>query len=260
MRHLLGVAGRELLVQLAGAECLLAFDFDGTLAPIVARRDDARMRASTLRLFERVSARYPVAVISGRGRDDVISRLGDADVRWVVGNHGLEPGGDMRAFERVMARACPALTSALADVRGVDVEDKRYSLAIHYRSARNKRAAREAIARAVGSLPDPMRLIAGKLVVNVVPANAPDKGDALLALRARARADVALYLGDDVTDEDVFVIDEPGSLVSVRVGRSVRSAAPYFLRDQREIDVLLGLLAKARPTTRASAASREAAR
>lgn len=255
MKHLLSRAGRELVEQLASAHCLLAFDFDGTLAPIVADRDAARMRAPTARLFERVAARYPVAVISGRARADVSARLGDADVPWVVGNHGLEPGGDMPRFERMITRTLPLLEALLADVRGVDVEDKRYSLAVHYRSARNKRDARAAIAAAVERLPDPMRVIAGKLVVNVVPARAPDKGDALLALRAEARADVALYLGDDVTDEDVFVLDEPGALVSVRIGRSVRSAAPYYLRDQKEMDVLLELLARARPERRARLAS-----
>jgi trehalose 6-phosphate phosphatase len=91
-----------------------------------------------------------------------------------------------------------------------------------------------------------MRVVAGKLVVNVVPERAPHKGDALLALREKERP-TAIYVGDDVTDEDVFVLDEPGALVSARIGRSVRSAAPYYLRDQREMDTLLEVLARARP-------------
>lgn len=249
MRHLLTRDGRELLSQIASTDVLLAFDFDGTLAPIVARPSDARMRASTARLFARVADAYPVAVISGRARDDVSARLGDARVRYVVGNHGLEPGGDMRSFERIIARVRPRLEESLRASRGVVVEDKRYSVAIHYRQARNKREARAAIRTALEALPDRMRLVAGKLVVNLVPEHAPNKGDALLALRTRERAAVAVYVGDDVTDEDVFVIDEPGALVSARVGRSVRSAAPYYLRDQREMDALLEVLARARART-----------
>jgi trehalose 6-phosphate phosphatase len=247
MRHLLSRDGRELLAQLASTHVLLAFDFDGTLAPIVSDREGARMRASTARLFARVAAAYPVAVISGRARADVTARLGEAPVRHVVGNHGLEPGGDMKAFERIVARVRPALEASLGGVRGVEVEDKRYSVAIHYRHARGKREARAAIREAVEALPDRMRLVAGKLVVNLVPERAPNKGDALLALREKERADVAIYVGDDVTDEDVFVLDEPGALVSARIGRSVRSAAPYYLRDQREMDTLLEVLARARP-------------
>ena len=49
----------------------------------------------------------------------------------------------------------------------------------------------------------------GKLVVNVVPARALNKGDALIGLRTNERADTALYVGDDITDEDVFELDQP---------------------------------------------------
>jgi trehalose 6-phosphate phosphatase len=246
MKHLLAGPGRQLLAQLAYSNVLLAFDFDGTLAPIVADRGEARMRARTASLLTEVARAYPCAVISGRARRDVEGRLGGAAVRHVVGNHGLEPGGDMRAFDRVMRRARPALEAALAGLQGVEVEDKRYSLAVHYRHARSRALARRAIAAAVEALPDRMRMVAGKLVVNVLPASAPNKGDALLELRARLGADVAFYVGDDVTDEDVFVLDEPGRLLSARVGRSARTSAVYYLRDQREMDVLLGLLSTLR--------------
>lgn len=250
MRHLVGAEGRMLLAQLTSTKLLLAFDFDGTLAPIVADRDEARMRARTAALLDELVVRYPVAVISGRAKSDVTRRLGRTRLRHVIGNHGLEPGGDMRVFARVMRRCLPLLKAGLAGVAGVEVEDKRYSLAVHYRHCRNKGAARAHIAATLARLPDAMRVIAGKLVVNIVPASAPNKGDALLALRERERADVALYVGDDVTDEDVFVLDEPGVVVSARVGRSVRSAAAYYLRDQREIDLLLAALVHLRPRAR----------
>lgn len=246
MIHLLGAQGRELLAQLASTRVLLAFDFDGTLAPIVPDRESARMRVRTAELLGELVRRYPVAAISGRAKSDVLRRLGGARLRHVVGNHGLEPGGDVRASARIMRRCLPLLTAGLAGVAGVEVEDKRYSLAVHYRHARSKTAARARIAATIAGLPDPMRVIAGKLVVNLVPASAPNKGDALLALREKERADVALYVGDDVTDEDVFVLDEPGVVVSARVGRSTRSAAPYFLRDQREMDLLLAALVQLR--------------
>ncbi len=79
-------------------------------------------------------------------------------------------------------------------------------------------------------------------MLNLLPAGAPDKGVALTRLRARERATVALYVGDDVTDEDVFRLGQPGRLLSVRVGRSRRSAASHYLRDQAEIDDLLARL------------------
>jgi trehalose 6-phosphate phosphatase len=242
MKALLSRENRVLLDQLAWSNVLLAFDFDGTLAPIVANRHQAAMRTRTARLFSTVCERYPSAVISGRAKADVARRLSGAKVRYLIGNHGLEPGTRLGTFERQVVQAHPALETALEGVAGIDIENKRYSLAVHYRRAREKPKAREAIRRAVAGLPVPMRVIPGKLVINVVPEAAPSKGDALVALRDRTEADIAMYVGDDVTDEDVFRLDQPGRLFTVRVGRSRTSAARYYLRQQQEIDTLLAHL------------------
>jgi trehalose 6-phosphate phosphatase len=248
MKWLLARSQHELLEQIAWSRVLLAFDFDGTLAPIVAVPSTARMRARTQRLLTQLCARYPCAVISGRARADVAARLGAASVAHVVGNHGLEPGPSLHRAARAMARAHAALATALDGVPGVVIEDKRYTLAVHYRLARRPSVARATIARAVATLADPVRLVPGKRVVNVVPLGAPDKGDAVLRLRRAERAAMVLYVGDDATDEDVFRLDQPGRLVAVRVGRSFSSSADYFLRDQGEMDALLSHLVALRAT------------
>ncbi|MEO5822647.1 MAG: trehalose-phosphatase [Vicinamibacteraceae bacterium] len=260
MKALLSRENRVLLDQLAWSNVLLAFDFDGTLAPIVANRHQAAMRARTAKLFATVCERYPSAVISGRAKADVARRLSGAKVRYLIGNHGLEPGTRLGTFERQVVKAHPLLEAALETVQGVDIENKRYSLAVHYRRAREKPKAREAIRRAVAGLPVAMRVIPGKLVVNVVPEAAPSKGDALVALRDRTEADIALYVGDDVTDEDVFRLDQPGRLFTVRVGRSRTSAARYYLRKQQEIDVLLEHLIALRVDTLVGRTRRRGAR
>lgn len=246
MRYLLSRQNVGVLSQMAWSRVLLAFDFDGTLAPIVTDRVEAAMRKRTAALFARACALYPCAVISGRSRGDVASRLGGAKVAYIVGNHGLEPGKELETYARETARAAPALVTALAECQGIDVENKRYSLAIHYRRARRKAAARELIDRAVHALPVRMRTIGGKQVVNVVPCGAPNKGEALMQLRSMAEADTAIYIGDDVTDEDVFELDQPGRLLTIRIGVSRTSAAAYYLREQREIDALLATLTAAR--------------
>jgi trehalose 6-phosphate phosphatase len=102
--------------------------------------------------------------------------------------------------------------------------------------------ALRSIMRLVARLNTPLRAVPGKCVINLIPASAPSKGEALLALRRRARADIALYVGDDVTDEDVFRLDQPGRLLSVRVGRSGSSAAPWFVPNQAAVDALLARL------------------
>lgn len=242
MKHLLSRRNMGVLAEMAWSRVLLAFDFDGTLAPIVVDRGAAGMRPRTSMLFAKVCAVYPCAVISGRSRRDVSSRLGGASAAYIVGNHGLEPSSELDASRRFTAWAFPLLERSLQSVAGVDIENKTYSLAVHFRRARRKVAARRAIETAVSQLPLRVRSIAGKQVVNVLPAAAPNKGDALLKLRQLARADTALYVGDDLTDEDVFRLDEPGRLLTVRIGASRSSAAAYFLRRQRDIDKMLAEL------------------
>jgi trehalose 6-phosphate phosphatase len=241
MKYLLSRANAGLLAELAGRRVLLAFDFDGTLAPIVSARTRAGMRPRTQALFGKVCALYPCAVISGRSWKDVRERVAEPRVKYFVGNHGLEPGRNLASFERVTRAMTPLLASALEFERGVEIEDKRYSVAVHYRRAVRRRKARAAIEAAVRALPEPMRIIGGKLVVNVVPAGAPHKGDALAKLQRKERAECTLFVGDDVTDEDAFELKVPG-FIGVRVGRASRSAAAYYVRDQGEIDSLLCVL------------------
>jgi trehalose 6-phosphate phosphatase len=163
-------------------------------------------------------------------------------VQHVVGNHGLEPALGMAGYARATAAMRQALALLLPAQAGIEIEDKRYSLAVHYRHARRQQAARKLILRASTHLPRPPRIVLGKSVVNLLPAGAPHKGDALQRLRARTGLDAALFVGDDVTDEDVFGSCDPDRLLAIRVGRSRASAAPFYLRDQHEIDGLLARL------------------
>jgi len=242
-----------ILEQYAWSNVLLAFDFDGTLSPIVRDRHAAGMRRSTWRLLGAVCALYPCAVISGRSRSDVAERLAGLPVRYVVGNHGLEPNGAMPRFAKAAAAMQDHLEGRLADAQGVELEDKLYSLAIHYRKSRAKRAAKRVIMDAVASCPIAHRIVPGKLVFNLLPEGAPHKGIALRDLRKKAKVDTAIYVGDDVTDEDVFQMEDPGVL-GIRVGADAKSAASYCVRDQRTVDRLLAKLV----TLRTEAGTRSA--
>jgi trehalose 6-phosphate phosphatase len=245
VRDLLADRHSDVLARFAWSNVLLAFDYDGTLAPIVADPSRAVMRATTRDLLDRVCEHYPVIVISGRAQADVRALLGDVAVRDVVGNHGIEPWtGTPRLAEEVQ-RWVPRLAERLAGWKGVHIEDKVYSLAIHYRQSREKRRARAAIQDATRELGD-VRIIGGKLVVNVLPRDAPHKGIALEREREGWGCDTAIYVGDDDTDEDVFALDQPGRLLSVRVGMKRTSAAHYFVRDQKAIDRLLRALLEQR--------------
>ena len=221
---------------------LLAFDIDGTLAPIVDRPDEARLPAAVQRCLAGLARSTEVAIITGRAVDDARRMLG-FEPRYLIGNHGAEglPGwrersaGFAHAVDRwraTLARCAP-LSGA-----GVLLEDKRYSLSLHYRHAPDRDAACRAIRGCVDRLDPAARVIDGKAVVNLLPAGAPDKGDALRALIGETRRGSVLYVGDDDTDETVFGLNLP-SVLTLRVEPAEGSQAALFLRDQREVLTLM---------------------
>ncbi len=247
MKHVLSGSGLRALERVARSRVLLAFDFDGTLAPIIADPARAAMRSRTRALLEQVARRYPCIVISGRAQADVLRRMRTVGVHGVIGNHGIEP---WRATGALLSRVQawrPSLERDLEGVQGLLLEDKGFSLSIHYREASHKARARRTILAAAGTL-DGVRLIAGKQIVNIVPAGAPHKGQALERERRRFGCEQALYVGDDSTDEDAFALAATGKLLAVRVGRRRDSAASHYLRSQLEIDRLLVRLLELRPS------------
>jgi trehalose 6-phosphate phosphatase len=251
MSRILSRRNRAVLERFAWSNALLAFDFDGTLAPIVAEPDRAAMRACTRQRLEALARAYPCIVISGRAHADVRKRLRGVGLRGVVGNHGVEPWQTTTGLIGEVRRWRPTLERALRSHSGVWIEDKAYSIAVHYRMSRAKKVARAAILRAAQELGD-LRVIGGKQVVNLLPRGAPHKGFALERERERLGCDTAVYVGDDETDEDVFALDQPGRLLTIRVGAKRASAATYSLRNQREIDDLLLVLLRLRNAGEAS--------
>ena len=226
---------------------LLAFDIDGTLAPIVERPDDARVPDDVQHILADLASRFDVAIITGRAIDDA-RRMLSFEPRYLVGNHGAEglPGGDARSqsFARTVAHWRDALVREDSlRVAGVTLEDKTYSMSLHYRRAADESAARAAIDRCAAALRPSPRVITGKAVMNLLPPDAPDKGDALRALIAAAQRDAVLYVGDDDTDETVFGLHLP-SVLSVRVEPANDSAAALFLHDQREVLTLVSYIAR----------------
>jgi trehalose 6-phosphate phosphatase len=231
--------------EIAREQPLVVFDFDGTLAPIVERPGLACMRPSTRRLLRLVSLMFPCAVVSGRARADVLARLEGVPLLAVVGNHGAEPGfGPVDRTLRGMVEGWIARVGPrVSEIEGAFLEDKRFSIAIHYRSAAARSAARRAVLAAVRDLPG-ARVFGGHAVVNAVPVGSHDKGMAIGRLLQRLDRRAALYVGDDATDEDAF--SSRHVAVSIRVGRTHRSAARYYVPGQSDVDELLRKLVRAR--------------
>ncbi|MEO8661190.1 MAG: trehalose-phosphatase [Bryobacteraceae bacterium] len=247
MQYLLSRANRLILERLAQERTLCAFDFDGTLSPIVDHPEGARLRDRTRDLLVRLTELYPCVIISGRARADVLRRLDGATPIRVLGNHGAETESTQPNWRSLVVEWKAALERGIVALPGVWVEDKGISLAVHYRQATRTAEARRRINALTGSL-EQARVFGGKKVVNVMVASAPNKGDALRAERHNLGCEWVLYVGDDENDEDAFALD--GNLVAVRVGRNRLSRARYYLRNQSEIDPLLESLVRLRTVCR----------
>jgi trehalose 6-phosphate phosphatase len=245
MDDILALRNQQVLERFASSNLLVAFDYDGTLAPIVSTPDRAHMRPITRRLLKGVAQRYPCVVISGRSRDDLVQRLRDVPIVHVSGNHGLEPWAEEPRYIRQAQRWVEQLAPRLAPFRGIVIENKTYSISIHYRAARDKTQALNVIDQATRDLSGSRR-IGGRMVVNLLPKGAPTKGTALELARRLLACDFALYVGDDETDEDVFSVHSSERLLSIRVGAAAGSRAKYCLKHQGEIDRLLRRLVELR--------------
>lgn len=237
--------GESLIDRVAAERALLVFDFDGTLAPIVADRGHAAMRPTTRALLRVASTVYSCVVISGRSRSDLARRLGDVPLLAIVGSHGAELDGEP-AERRLAVRArawAGALHAALARIPGVDIEEKGVSVAVHHRHADPAACDGARIAALAASLPG-ARVVAGESAVDVLPVEARTRGGAVEALAEREHAPTVLYMGGDATSEDAFL--SSAVTFPVRVGRTARTAARYVLEDQAHVDDLLRELLVAR--------------
>ncbi len=245
IRPLLSAAGEAELASLAAERSLYAFDFDGTLAPIVASPDQAQITASVSRLLVALAREAPVAVISGRSLSDLRARL-PGDLLHVVGNHGneseaeLADGQEQRRLIATWRNRLEAVLSGPA-AQGILIEDKGLSLSLHYRLAADRGQALEQCRKAIEQLTPAPLVIGGKMVINLLPQAARTKLDALHDLASREQARLVLFVGDDDTDEIVFD-RAPLEWITVRVAHWNGSRARYFLHQQSNVTVLLDLL------------------
>lgn len=242
--------GSNRLDEIVQPGMLCAFDFDGTLAPIVKDPGRACIPAAVLRRLAVLTEHVRVAIITGRSLEDIGTRL-DFHPDFVVGNHGVEgvPGWEERAehYRQLCLEWGQRLTLALKDRAifdpGIWIEYKTYTLSVHYRIARDRTKAEAELRRLFAALIPAAHVVGGKYVFNLLPPDAPNKGVALAQLCEASNARSALYVGDDCTDEDVFRLRRQDWL-TVRIERGDGSAAEFFLHHRLDMVHLLDTLIK----------------
>lgn len=229
-------------------------DYDGTLTPIAPRPEMATLSASVRVLLAELNKICPVGIVSGRQLAEIEALVG-LDIAYAA-SHGLEikVGHGEAATPCEAQQVVPAIRSIagkmrqrLAAVSGVLIEEKPYSVAVHYRlvpEAQQSLIATE-VERALAAH-SCVRLLRGKKVFEFRPDIEWDKGQAVLALAKYVGASKAgiLYIGDDVTDEDVFRLlrHEGIGIVVAQVPR--RSTAAYTILDTTQVAHFLSLLTK----------------
>jgi trehalose 6-phosphate phosphatase len=227
------VAADALLVRLMSApdEAGIFLDFDGVLAPIVSRPDDAYPPPETRVELERLVARYAlVGVVSGRAGDDVRARVGVDGIVY-VGSHGLELNPEAERWRQRMRDFASSVPweEDHTEVKGL-------TISYHFRDAADEAAAVLELEQIAARATDE-GLIArfGRKVLEVLPPIGSNKGTAVRHLLEGAGLTRALVAGDDTTDIDAFrAVDDMRDAVRVAV---MSAESPEVLREYADIVV-----------------------
>jgi len=250
--------------SLKGRYIYLFLDYDGTLAPIALTPGMAFMPERTkgiLRQLSKMPGRK-VAIISGRALKDVSRRVGLKGIVY-AGNHGFEIKGPKFSFKvpvpfqykKILKKIKGELENGLSSRRGVLIEDKGFSLSVHYRLA-DKETVPEIKTRFYTLIfpyefTNRVQVKPGKMILEIRPPVSWDKGKVVLwlldrcksAMRNKKREVLPIYIGDDKTDEDAF-----GSLkgrgITISVGGHKKTKARFYLKDPEEVTDFLEAVSK----------------
>jgi len=223
----------------------LFLDFDGTLAPIAPRPDDARLPPDVRDTLGRLVAHPAAAIALLTGRTLAAVDGLTAPLRLpAAGSHGAErrdgAGRVTAACDHVAGLAeAVARLSALADERGLVFEPKAGGASLHYRG---HDAAGEACLTLADTLErdhPSLRVMRGKAVIEVMPRGF-DKGTALAAFMSEApyAGRIPIAVGDDVTDEDAFTRARALGGRAIKVGGGP-TVADFRVADLTEVHAWL---------------------
>lgn len=237
-----------------GKEIALFLDFDGTLSEIVQDYKDAKI-VDAIRLVLRKSAEsIKIAIISGRDRQDVKARVG-LDNLFYAGCHGYDISGpgcfhfqveEAEKSSGDMKKAASLISDLAQKYEGLLLEDKKYFTAVHYRKV-DPSLHQEVKSRIVDIIQrfEHLEVKEGKMVIEIGPGLNWNKGEAVRklceVLELEPYHTVAVYVGDDLTDEDVFCeLHSWGVGIKVGVENMDKTCADFSLKDPEEVGQFLG--------------------
>jgi len=242
----------------------LFLDYDGTLAPITEIPSRAFMSKNTRRILRRLSETQncKLVIVSGRKLTDVRKKVGLKGIVY-AGNHGFEIKGPKIAFKspvpmkyrKILEEIKVRFGKWIFDIKGLSLEDKGFSLSLHYRLVDKKEISRVKAefytTMIMYEVKHGIRVRQGKKIFEIRPPTDWDKGKVVLWLLAREkfalnkknRQILPIYIGDDATDEDAFEALR-GKGMTIFVGKPGKTKAEYFINNTKETVNFLNLIFK----------------
>ncbi|MFH0948638.1 MAG: trehalose-phosphatase, partial [Elusimicrobiota bacterium] len=211
---------------------------------MVKKPELAELDSQIKKLLRKISGKCPTAIISGRPLNEIKKIIGIKNIIY-SGNHGFEIEIKGRKIvqdvplesKEEIRRIKNKLTEEVKKIDGVFLEDKGLILGVHWRQVNKKYLLKLfAIIRETIRNNSRVRLTKGKKVWEIRPNINWDKGRAvnyILSLVPHPLSLVSVFIGDDTTDEDVFKVLKNG--ITIRIGKSKKSKARYYLKKQSEI-------------------------
>ena len=227
---------------------LLLLDYDGVLAPIVARPDMAAPSPEMLKILASIAAQplTKLVVISGRDHHTLEKWLGHLpiDLSAEHGHFDRRDGRWQTKHEADMSwnkDVSVAMEQLVRQYSGSHIETKRASLVWHYRTADTGVDEKRAIQLVSAAAGTRAIVMPGKFVVDVRALGA-DKGEAVRRWLRQQSWDFVMAIGDDVTDEQMFAA-LPESAWTIKVGTD-QTIARERIDQQEEVVTLLEQLAE----------------
>ena len=232
-------------------------DYDGTLTPIVSRPDLAVLSDQMRSVVKQLSQQYTTAIVSGRMREDVEKLVGIKGL-FYAGSHGFDIlGPQVSMVEPHAEEVIPVVTEVISqlkdnlqDIEGLLVEEKKFSVAVHYRLVDEDKfldRIQAFVEKTVKANPC-LRMMQGKKVFEILPAIDWDKGKAVRWIMQAFGFDWSkvsvVYIGDDTTDEDAFrVVRSRGTAILV-ADKPKNSCADFQLVSPEEVKALFERILK----------------
>jgi len=228
-------------------------DYDGTLTPIKPKPHQAKIDKSTKDLLKKLvkKTKRNVFIVSGRGLADVKKMLRIPGL-YYIGNHGIEVKGPginyiyppAKTLKPILQK-CHRVIKKNVKAKGIALENKGYTLSLHYRGAQKnqKPGIKKAFWIAISGVlrTGKIKITSGKEVLEVRPNIKWDKGKILkwVLKKKNTKFLLPICIGDDITDEDAFrALGKKG--ISILVSKKKRKTkAQYRLASVKEVVNLL---------------------